>query len=246
MYWWLCLNARSMSNNRILAIICCIKMLCSFLVINSKALVLQEGKRYLRMSTSSYPNFHFDIQKTSDLSKARVGVIQTPHGIINTPNFVFCATKASLKGVSPAQLRDENTEIILSNTYHLMLAPGSEVIEKMGGLQKFTGSFYLLVWGIALIVSGWHGPMLTDSGGYQIFSMGFGSVSNEIKGKRNLTNVPQVYPLFIRRCFDTILWTRLWLVSMKMRPRFDHMSTAASTASRPRDPSRYKDNLVPI
>jgi queuine tRNA-ribosyltransferase len=93
---------------------------------------------------STYPNFLFDIQKTSEQSKARTGVIHTPHGKINTPNFVFCATKASLKGVSPAQLRDEHTEVILSNTYHLMLAPGPEVIEKMGGLQNFTGTSHAL------------------------------------------------------------------------------------------------------
>lgn len=77
-----------------------------------------------------------------------------------------------MKSVSPKHLRDENTQFILSNTYHLMLTPGSELVEKMGGLQKWTG---------------WHGPMLTDSGGYQIFSMGHGSVSEEIKGKRDLS-----------------------------------------------------------
>ena len=60
-----------------------------------------------------------------------------------------------------------NFKIILSNTYHLLLTPGPDLVEKMGGLQKFTN---------------WNGPMLTDSGGYQIFSMGYGSVSNEIKG----------------------------------------------------------------
>ena len=68
-------------------------------------------------------------------------------------------------------MHQENTQIILSNTYHLMLTPGSDLIHKMGGLQQFTG---------------WNGPMLTDSGGYQIFSMGHGSVSDEIKGKRNI------------------------------------------------------------
>jgi tRNA-guanine transglycosylase len=78
-----------------------------------------------------------------------------------------------MKTMTPVQLRDEGSQIILSNTYHLMLTPGSELVDRMGGLQKFTG---------------WHGPMLTDSGGYQIFSMGFGSVSSEIKGKRNVTS----------------------------------------------------------
>ena len=103
-------------------------------------------------------------------SKARTGTIVTPHGNIETPNFVFCATKAAMKTVTPQHLWDQGTQIILSNTFHLMLAPGSELVERMGGLQKFTS---------------WNGPMLTDSGGYQIFSMGHGSVSEEIKGKRD-------------------------------------------------------------
>jgi queuine tRNA-ribosyltransferase len=79
-----------------------------------------------------------------------------------------------MKSVTPLQLRAEQTQFILSNTYHLMLTPGPELIGRMGGLQKFTG---------------WHGPMLTDSGGYQIFSMGHGSVSEEIKGKRDMSTL---------------------------------------------------------
>jgi queuine tRNA-ribosyltransferase len=116
-----------------------------------------------------YPNFGFDITHKHKHSNARVGLISTPHGIVETPNFIFCATKASVKSVAPNQLRAEGTQFILSNTYHLMLQPGEDVIEKLGGLQKFTG---------------WNGPMLTDSGGYQIFSMGHGSVAEEIKGRR--------------------------------------------------------------
>eukprot|EP01038_Epipyxis_sp_PR26KG_P004443 gene4443-6283_t len=128
--------------------------------------------------TVKYPNFSFrsksvdSIHSNGDQSgnKARLGWLETPHGTVETPNFVFCATKAVMKGMTPLQLRAENTQIILSNTYHLMLTPGSKIVQKMGGLQKFTG---------------WHGPMLTDSGGYQIFSMGYGSVSDEIKGRRD-------------------------------------------------------------
>ena len=119
----------------------------------------------------NYPNHSFHVRnKSSKHNKARSGKLCTPHGDVYTPAFVFCATKAAMKGVSPQQLRQENTQFILSNTYHLMLTPGSKLVEKMGGVQEF---------------SGWRGPMLTDSGGYQIFSMGYGSVSNEIKGKRN-------------------------------------------------------------
>ncbi|CAO4844316.1 MAG: Queuine tRNA-ribosyltransferase [Holosporales bacterium] len=112
--------------------------------------------------------FSFTYQQIEG-SKARLGILQTPHGVVETPAFIFCATKATLKGVTPEQLRQENTQIILSNTYHLMLQPGGETVKKLGGLQKMTG---------------WNGPMLTDSGGFQIFSLGHGSVSSEIKGTR--------------------------------------------------------------
>jgi queuine tRNA-ribosyltransferase len=117
-----------------------------------------------------YKNFGFELIKQDGKTRSRLGKVTTPHGVIYTPNFVFCATKAAMKAITPAQLWEAGSQIILSNTYHLMLTPGPEIIEQMGGLQKFTG---------------WRGPMLTDSGGYQIFSMGFGSVSSEIKGKRD-------------------------------------------------------------
>lgn len=115
----------------------------------------------------SYKNFSFEV--TSRSNNARCGILSTPHGAVETPAFIFCATKAAIKGLDPLQMRKLGTQIILSNTYHLMLQPGSELIEKMGGLQEFTG---------------WRGPMLTDSGGYQIFSLGHGSVADEVKGKR--------------------------------------------------------------
>lgn len=102
-------------------------------------------------------------------SKARFGTLTTPHGVIETPAFIFCATKAAIKGLTPTQMKEAGTQIILSNTYHLMLQPGEEVVAHYGGLQEFTG---------------WRGPMLTDSGGFQIFSLGHGSVAQEIKGRR--------------------------------------------------------------
>ncbi|MBY0461607.1 MAG: tRNA guanosine(34) transglycosylase Tgt [Alphaproteobacteria bacterium] len=112
--------------------------------------------------------FKFDYTEHSP-GRARLGRITTPHGVIETPAFIFCATKAAMKGLSAEDMRNAGTQIILSNTYHLLLQPGPEVVKKMGGLQKFTG---------------WKGPMLTDSGGFQIFSLGHGSVASEIKGKR--------------------------------------------------------------
>ena len=101
---------------------------------------------------------------------ARAGRLMTPHGVIETPAFIFCATKAAIRVATPQTLREEGTQIILGNTYHLMLQPGSERVAELGGLQQFTG---------------WRGPMLTDSGGFQIFSLGHGTIADEIKGKRD-------------------------------------------------------------
>ena len=139
--------------------------LFSILFLQMRALISYKKTRIIRhqvksLSSSnledlvvSYPNFSFTIHKEK-IGVGRIGTLVTPHGNIETPNFVFCATKAAMKTVTPAQLKSEGSQFILSNTYHLMLTPGSELIEKMGGLQKFTN---------------WNGPMLTDSGGYQIF-----------------------------------------------------------------------------
>lgn len=85
-----------------------------------------------------YDNFNFELVKQSSQSRARLGTVTTPHGVIHTPNFVFCATKAAMKAITPAQLWEAGSQIILSNTYHLMLTPGPEIIDEMGGLQKFT------------------------------------------------------------------------------------------------------------
>lgn len=115
-------------------------------------------------------NFSFKYHCPNPNSKARLGELETPHGTVQTPAFIFCATKAAIKGLHPQQMKDEGTQFILSNTYHLMLQPGPEVIQKAGGLHKFMG---------------WDGPMLTDSGGFQIFSLGHGSIASEIKGKRH-------------------------------------------------------------
>jgi queuine tRNA-ribosyltransferase len=112
--------------------------------------------------------FNFSILKNGPQA-SRLGLLQTPHGAVETPAFIFCATRAAMKSLTIEQLRTANTQIILSNTYHLMLQPGAEVMQAHGGLQKFTG---------------WRGPMLTDSGGFQIFSLGSGNVADEIKGRR--------------------------------------------------------------
>ena len=117
-------------------------------------------------------DFNWVIKNQSTTSRARTGIIKTPHGEIETPAFIFCATKAALKSLNIKDAEKSGTQIILSNTYHLMLQPGGEIISKHGGLHKFMN---------------WTGPMLTDSGGFQIFSLGYGSVADEIKS-RNLNN----------------------------------------------------------
>lgn len=123
---------------------------------------------------ADYPGFAFTVERkvTADAAwpdAARVGRLQTPHGEIETPAFVFCATRGAIRGMTPEQMRAEQTQIILGNTYHLMLQPGGEAVARLGGLHAMMG---------------WDGPMLTDSGGFQIFSLGGGSASAEIKGNR--------------------------------------------------------------
>ncbi len=131
--------------------------------------------------------FSFEIIKQSESCNARLGIIHTPHGDVKTPAIIFCGTKANVKGVTIEQLKQEKTQIILSNTYHLLLQPGSEIIKKAGGLHKFTG---------------WDSPMFTDSGGYQVFSLGYGGVAAEIKGikiskgKKSLLNITEEGALF--------------------------------------------------
>lgn len=120
--------------------------------------------------------FSFTVNKRSTghpdwPGRARRGRLMTPHGPVETPAFIFCATKAAMKSATVDQVKAAGSQIILSNTYHLMLQPGAELVAQMGGLHKFTG---------------WDGPMLTDSGGYQVFAMGHGSVAREIKGNRQM------------------------------------------------------------
>jgi queuine tRNA-ribosyltransferase len=98
----------------------------------------------------------FDISHRSSRSRARVGRVTTPHGSFDTPAFMPVGTRGSVKGLFPGMVSGTGAQIILGNTYHLMLRPGSELIAKLGGLQRFTG---------------WSGPMLTDSGGYQAYSL---------------------------------------------------------------------------
>ena len=98
----------------------------------------------------------YELKKICKQSGARLGVLHTPHGDIETPTFMPVGTQASVKGISPGELREMNAVIILSNTYHLYLRPGHELVREAGGLHKFMN---------------WDRAILTDSGGFQIFSL---------------------------------------------------------------------------
>lgn len=101
----------------------------------------------------------FEIIKKSKKSDARVGILKTPHGEIETPSFVTVATLANAKMFTSEDLEAVNTPLVISNTFHLHLRPGEEVVKRAGGLHKFMN---------------WNHPIMTDSGGFQVFSLGFG------------------------------------------------------------------------
>ncbi|MFH1046681.1 MAG: tRNA guanosine(34) transglycosylase Tgt [Patescibacteria group bacterium] len=101
----------------------------------------------------------FEIIKQSKKSRARLGVLRTPHGEVQTPALVTVATQGTVKAVSFAQAQNAGTQLLICNTYHLHQRPGEAVVRDQGGLHEF---------------SGWQRPIMTDSGGYQVFSLGFG------------------------------------------------------------------------
>ena len=106
---------------------------------------------------SIFVTLKFDLLNTDPPSKARSGLLHTAHGVIETPIFMPVGTAGTVKGVHQRELKDDiGAQIILGNTYHLYLRPGLDIIEKAGGLHRFNG---------------WDKPLLTDSGGYQIFSL---------------------------------------------------------------------------
>ncbi len=110
----------------------------------------------------------FTIQARQPGSAARAGLLHTAHGDVRTPAFVPLATKATVKGLLPAEVAALGFDMVLGNTFHLHLRPGEELIERLGGLHGFMG---------------WPGPIVTDSGGFQVFSMGHGTVADEIKAR---------------------------------------------------------------
>ena len=101
-------------------------------------------------------NFSFEVQHIEKHTGARAGVFHTPHGDVLTPVYMPVGTQATVKGVLPRDLKEAGSSIVLSNTYHLYMRPGDEIVKKAGGLHKFMN---------------WDGPILTDSGGFQVFSL---------------------------------------------------------------------------
>ncbi|MDX9883580.1 MAG: tRNA guanosine(34) transglycosylase Tgt [Prolixibacteraceae bacterium] len=123
----------------------------------------------------------FELQYTASDTKARAGIIETDHGKIETPIFMPVGTAGSVKGIHKKELKEDiKAQIILGNTYHLYLRPGVDIIEQAGGLHRFNG---------------WDGPILTDSGGYQVFSLGDIRKLTE-EGARFQSHIDGSYHLF--------------------------------------------------
>lgn len=110
--------------------------------------------------------FSFELVHQSKKSRARVGKIHTPHGVINTPGFVAVGTNGTIKALDSKMVEEIGLELLFCNTYHLLLQPGPEVVENAGGLHTFMNR---------------KSPIITDSGGFQVFSLAYGGVANELK-----------------------------------------------------------------
>ena len=135
----------------------------------------------------------FLLQATDKNSNARAGLIMTDHGQIETPIFMPVGTLGALKAVHMHEVRDDiKAQIILGNTYHLYLRPGIEILEKAGGLHKFNG---------------WDRPILTDSGGFQVFSLsGNRKLKEELKNSTTVSNLLLKILLFVPIVFVAIIY----------------------------------------
>src|SRR3954469_14886619 len=117
----------------------------------------------------------FDIRTKGPESFARTGTLRLEHGDVRTPAFVPLATKGVVKTLEVREAGDLGFDMVLGNTFHLFLTPGHELIAQLGGLHRFMG---------------WDRPVITDSGGFQVFSMGHGAVADEIKGRAGSSHPP--------------------------------------------------------
>jgi queuine tRNA-ribosyltransferase len=127
---------------------------------------------------STMKAINFKIEKELEGKLGRAGTLKTPHGVINTPAFVSVGTKGTVKALTPEQILSTGAEVVLANTYHLYLQPGDEKVKSFGGLHKFMN---------------WHGPTMTDSGGFQVFSLGaaYGKKLNKVV---SITDPSQLIP----------------------------------------------------
>lgn len=131
----------------------------------------------------------FTVTARDAASRARAGVVRTAHGEVPTPVFMPVGTRATVKSLTPEELREHGASIILGNTYHLYLQPGHELIARHGGLHRFMG---------------WDGPILTDSGGFQVFSLVYGGIADEIKGRR--PQHPAAMPDMVKVTEDAVIF----------------------------------------
>ena len=130
--------------------------------------------------------FDFKIEKKIEGYLGRAAILNTPHGEIKTPAFVTVGTKASVKALTPEQIQSTGSQVILANTYHLYLQPGDELIRDAGGLHKFMN---------------WQGPLMTDSGGFQVFSLG-AAYGKEISKVTTITDPNFLIP---ERSIDSVV-----------------------------------------
>jgi queuine tRNA-ribosyltransferase len=124
------------------------------------------------------PSFRYTIHQQDTHSAARLGTIETAHGVIETPAFMPVGTRGSVKTLTQHHLEQLDAQIILGNTYHLMLRPGMDIMEKAGGLHSFMK---------------WDRPILTDSGGFQVFSLAALSRLQKKGSSSNPTSMGQSY-----------------------------------------------------
>lgn len=136
----------------------------------------------------------FNILKKSTKSRARVGVLKTPHGEVETPALVGVATQAAVKALFLDDVQETNTQLLICNTYHLHLRPGEKIVRTGGGLHEFMQ---------------WNRPLMTDSGGFQVFSLGFGKelgMSKILKQKSPYSITAQARPKFLKITEDGVLF----------------------------------------
>lgn len=138
--------------------------------------------------------FSFELIHTSKKSKARVGRIHTPHGIIDTPNFVAVGTNGTIKALDNSVVSELKLQLMFCNTYHLLLQPGTKVVKDAGGLHSFINRQL---------------PIITDSGGFQVFSLAYGSVADELKSKGTKKRGALFLKSMKKVCFLDHMWMGL-------------------------------------